>query len=71
MKTRKKFNLILWTGVLIWVSENVYFGWNMVAQSNAERLADFVSNGLMFYGLIGSMVTSIVFGILEEIEEKE
>ena len=49
------YGKVLLAGFFFWVMENVYFGWNATAQSGAERLADVISLGLVWYGLIGSI----------------
>lgn len=46
-------------GLLLWIAENIYFGWNAHPQSGLERLADFVSLFLM-----------VVFGFQYAVEEQ-
>jgi len=60
------YAILFWSGVLLWVLENDYFGWNLVAQSGAERLCDTISGALMIVGLIGSIATKAAEGYLKE-----
>jgi len=49
------YNLVLWAGVVLWLLETAYFGWNMTAQSGAERVLDIIVTAMIFYGAVGGV----------------
>ncbi|NTW30642.1 MAG: hypothetical protein HGA33_05155 [Candidatus Moranbacteria bacterium] len=60
MKKREEYKIMFWLGVLIFVLSNTYFGWNTTAQSGAERVCDFIWQGLTFLGVVSMTVRSLI-----------
>lgn len=50
---KEKYTKLLWGGLTFWMLETAYFGWNMTAQSGAERVLDIVTGAMIFSGCIG------------------
>ena len=53
-------------GFVLWVAETAYFGWNLKAGSEAERLFDSISLTLVVYGIIGVALIRIGRAILND-----
>lgn len=50
---RSKLAIILVvTGVILWIGETWYFGWNIQPQSPAEMFLDMVAWGMILIGLV-------------------
>ncbi len=48
MKRIKIARRVLWITVLFLIAYNSYFGWNMKPINHAERVCDWVAQGLFF-----------------------
>ena len=48
----KKHDYILITAIVFYFVENFYFGWNEVAQSIPEKVADSIVSVLIVYGFL-------------------
>lgn len=46
-------------GLIIWISETVYFGFNDTPQSGWEKILDFVSFLMIIWGVIGDVLSGI------------
>ena len=54
-----KYVGILAGGILLWISSTAYFGYNETAQSPAESFTDTISTLLIFWGLLGDILTNL------------
>ena len=54
-----KYNLMALTGFILWVTSTIYFGMNKTPQSSAEVFTDTLSVILVFWGIIGDLLTNI------------
>ena len=54
-----KFDYFFLGGIALWAIETWLFGFNDVASGNAERLCDMISTGLILYGALGGIGSSI------------
>jgi len=54
------YRTLLFFGMAVFLLSNVYFGWNKTAQSNAEKLFDFIWQVSLFIGSFGYSVTLII-----------
>lgn len=45
-------HFLIVAGFILWIAETVYFGFNLYAVSNAEKLLDNFSLGLIVVGII-------------------
>ena len=54
-----KYVIIAIAGLMLWLLENSYFGWNVTAQSGAEKFFDAVSFILIFWGVIGDILSGM------------
>lgn len=54
-----KYTIILIVGVLLWVGETAYFGWNMEPLSSQEKVADVISQLVILWGLVGDILANI------------
>ena len=43
--------ILFWGGLLLWVAETWYFGWNLTPQSRAEVIMDVLSSAMVLGGL--------------------
>ena len=64
------YDHIFWAGLILWLLETAYFGWNETAQSGAERVLDIVSAGLVLYGVVGIIARGAAEKVLNEILSK-
>lgn len=55
-----RFEYAILVGLLLWLAETWYFGWNATAQSDAERALDILSGSIMLYGFFGSLMVTAV-----------
>lgn len=46
-------------GFTLWILENMFFGWNQTAQSNAETVLDLLSAVLIFWGVFGDIASGL------------
>lgn len=56
--TRKYF-IILLIGLLLWIAETAYFGFNKTPESGVEGFLDTLAFLLMGYGLIGDLIQNV------------
>lgn len=56
---RPKYFTILVIGFVIWIAETAYFGFNDNPENGMEAFLDVVSFGMIFYGLIGDLLTNV------------
>lgn len=59
MKRPSKYIIIIIIGVILWISETAFFGWNDKPESAAESLLDFISGVLIFWGIIGDLFSNV------------
>lgn len=63
MEYRKKrdlfYSVLLIAGVILWIGETWFFGWNSEPQSTAEKMLDFISQGMIIYGGLGSILNGL------------
>jgi len=65
-----KFDVIVLVGIGVWFVETWYFGFNQTAVSGFEKAFDTVSSVLMFWGAIGSVVSSIKPRVIFNVDGK-
>lgn len=56
---KRRYFLILVIGFVLWIAETAYFGFNDKPESGVEAFLDIVSFGMIFYGLIGDLLTNV------------
>lgn len=56
-----RFQIILLLGIIFWIAETWYFGWNWDPKSAAEKFCDAVATLLLFYGMIGDILVGVSF----------
>jgi hypothetical protein len=59
MTIKNGYRITFLAGVLVYLVQNIYFGWNDTAQSGAERVLDTVSWGLIVYGGLSAWMASV------------
>lgn len=57
----QKYTIIGIIGLLLWLGETWYFGWNKTPKSVAEQMFDSISVILMSWGIIGDLLRNIKF----------
>jgi hypothetical protein len=65
MTIKNAYRLTFLTGVIVFVIQNIYFGWNETAQSGMERVLDAVSWGLMVYGGFSAWMASVTEEVIK------
>lgn len=69
------YQKMLIVAVILFVAENMFFGWNKTAQSQPEEWADAIVAVLFFFGVMGSIVVEAVHEAVKRmninIEQKE
>ena len=58
MKNRRYLTLII-VGFVLWIAETAVFGFNDKPESGLERALDFIAFTLMFWGIIGDILSNI------------
>ena len=56
---RNKYFTILLVGFIIWIVETAAFGFNDKPENGLEAFLDIVSFSMIFYGLIGDLLTNV------------
>ena len=51
-----KYDYFFTAGLILWLLETAYFGWNEEAESVAEEMLNAISLALVGFGAIGSIV---------------
>lgn len=46
-------------GIIFWIAETWYFGWNREPQSAQEGIADFIVGIMIFWGVIGDVLQNV------------
>lgn len=64
LKKRHDYAIMFWTGVLLFVITNQYFGWNKTAQSEAEKVFGLISLPLVLHLISLALVLLGWFGML-------
>lgn len=54
-----KYDWFVVVGLLIWLGETAFFGFNTTAQSGAEKMFDTFSQVLILYGVLCGIATGI------------
>lgn len=54
-----KFDCFLIAGLVLWLIETAYFGWNDTPHSVAEQMFDLISSILIAYGVLGGLATAL------------
>lgn len=49
------YKLLIGIGVVAWIAETAYFGWNKTPINAQEQMADIISQLLIFWGFIGDI----------------
>lgn len=55
----KKYTVIVIIGLVLWIGETWYFGWNEHAESPVERILDTVSWLLVIWGVVADILTNV------------
>lgn len=61
----KRYDLFFIGGVIFWIMQNIYFGWNATPQSGAERICDFISSISIAYGLLFGIAQDVSIAVLK------
>ena len=56
---RRKYFYILLAGFILWIVETAAFGFNDKPANGLEAFLDIVSFGMIFYGLIGDLLSNV------------
>jgi len=67
MKTWKIYLLLFY---VLWLGENIYFGWNLQPQSFAERICDFWAGIFLLLSVISWMRTRIIVVVIGDNKTK-
>lgn len=67
-KRRYEYDIMFYTGLLVFFLSNVYFGWNETAKSGAERVFDVIWVSLMIIGGFSMMARSIAVEVFSDME---
>ena len=71
MPIKQIYRLILSLGLILWILETAYFGWNMTAQSGAERVFDIITSIAVLVGGVGSLAISVTEEYLKSITKRD
>lgn len=55
----KFYRFLVLAGFIFWISESAYFGWNEKPINVFERWADIASQIMLWWGIIGDLLTNI------------
>ena len=53
------YKIAVIVGLILWIAETAYFGWNRTPGSPIEGVLDVVSFLLMFWGTLGDIATNL------------
>lgn len=65
--TINTFDIAFWIGLILWLAETAYFGWNASSENMTERVLDIICGGLIFYGVTGMVIVQAVKCALHEL----
>ena len=54
-----KYNLLVLFGLILWLSETAFFGWNETPQSGLEAMLDSISWLFIVWGIIGDVLKGL------------
>jgi hypothetical protein len=66
-----KYPLIFLIGFIIWILENIFFGWNHKPESSFEGVMDILSAILIFWGVVGDIVSNLHIHKHTDVNAKE
>ncbi len=66
---KRKHAILIGLGLAIWLIETAFFGWNWTAHSSAERFWDTVSGVLLFWGIVGDILSGLNITFAKNIAE--
>lgn len=56
---KNKYMIIIIVGVVLWISETAYFGWNAKPESAGESVLDFIAGVMIGWGIIGDLISNV------------
>lgn len=59
MKNSTYYRLLVLVGIILWLAETAYFGWNDRPQSNAEKFLDTLSWIFIIWGMLGDISSNL------------
>jgi len=68
MNKIKFYKVLAIAGVILWVSETAYFGWNKTAQSSMENMLDVISHIMIFWGIVGDITQNLTIQKINKTE---
>lgn len=53
------YRSLVLVGLIFWIAETAYFGWNKTPQSPQEQIADYISIIMVFWGIVGDITRNV------------
>lgn len=66
-----KYSLMVFIGLILWVAETAFFGFNVEAQSFAEHFLDTISWVFIIWGVLGDLGQNLNIQRITNVHAKE